>query len=151
MTNARSARDWVANALGATAVADHFVAVSTRLDKVAEFGIERDRCSAFGIGSAVGTRSGQASASCWRSQLAPTFMETCSAEARTSTITSAKRQIENNFPCCWDCFRSGTAISSTIPRRPAIPVRPTSVRFPAYLQQRQMESNGKSVDRRGGG
>lgn len=54
MTNAQSARAWIAAALGEHAVSDHFAAVSTRLDKVAEFGIEADRV--FGFWDWVGGR-----------------------------------------------------------------------------------------------
>ncbi|MCB1544892.1 MAG: glucose-6-phosphate isomerase, partial [Rhodoblastus sp.] len=54
MANAASARKFVADALGEAAVADHFAAVSTRLDKVAEFGIRPDRV--FGFWDWVGGR-----------------------------------------------------------------------------------------------
>ena len=54
MTNAASARSWIAGALGEAAVGDHFAAVSTRLDKVAEFGIEAGRV--FGFWDWVGGR-----------------------------------------------------------------------------------------------
>src|SRR5580692_12325504 len=54
MTNARSARAWVSSALGEGAVSDHFAAVSTKLDKVAEFGIDPGRV--FGFWDWVGGR-----------------------------------------------------------------------------------------------
>ena len=54
MTNARSARAAVASALGEAAVPDHFCAVSTQLDKIAEFGIKDDRV--FGFWDWVGGR-----------------------------------------------------------------------------------------------
>ncbi len=54
MANAASARKWVAEALGEAAVGDHFAAVSTKLDKVAAFGIEPDRV--FGFWDWVGGR-----------------------------------------------------------------------------------------------
>src|SRR5271169_485562 len=47
MTNAQSAREWISAALGAEAVSDHFAAVSTKLDKVAEFGIQAGRVFGF--------------------------------------------------------------------------------------------------------
>ena len=68
MTNAASARAWIGGALGEAAVGDHFAAVSTQLDKVAEFGIEATACSASGTGSAAAIRSGRASACRWRSR-----------------------------------------------------------------------------------
>jgi glucose-6-phosphate isomerase len=54
MTNAASARAWIGGALGEAAVGDHFAAVSTQLDKVAEFGIAADRV--FGFWDWVGGR-----------------------------------------------------------------------------------------------
>src|SRR5580692_601181 len=54
MTNAASARAWIAAALGEAAVGDHFAAVSTQLDKVAQFGIEPGRV--FGFWDWVGGR-----------------------------------------------------------------------------------------------
>ena len=54
MTNARTARRWIVDALGETAVPAHFVAVSTALDKVAAFGIAPDRV--FGFWDWVGGR-----------------------------------------------------------------------------------------------
>ena len=54
MTNAASARAWIAGALGEAAVGDHFAAVSTQLDKVAQFGIAAERV--FGFWDWVGGR-----------------------------------------------------------------------------------------------
>src|SRR5207302_8675557 len=54
MTNARTARVWVATALGEGAVGDHFAAVSTNLEKVREFGIDADQV--FGFWDWVGGR-----------------------------------------------------------------------------------------------
>ena len=54
MTNARTARAWIAQGLGEAAVHDHFAAVSTDLDKVAEFGIQPTRV--FGFWDWVGGR-----------------------------------------------------------------------------------------------
>ena len=54
MTNARTARAWIAQGVGEAAVGDHFAAVSTQLDKVAEFGIQPTRV--FGFWDWVGGR-----------------------------------------------------------------------------------------------
>ena len=54
MTNAASARAWIASALGEDAVGHHFAAVSTKLDLVAKFGIQSDRV--FGFWDWVGGR-----------------------------------------------------------------------------------------------
>ncbi len=62
MTNAATARKFIADALGEEAVKHHFCAVSTALDKVAAFGIDSDRFSVSGTGSADVTPSGPPSA-----------------------------------------------------------------------------------------
>src|SRR5690606_24548702 len=54
LTNARTARTWLVDALGEAAVADHFVAVSTNAERVAEFGIDTDNM--FGFWDWVGGR-----------------------------------------------------------------------------------------------
>jgi glucose-6-phosphate isomerase len=54
LTNARTARAWLVDALGEAAVADHFVAVSTNAERVAEFGIDTDNM--FGFWDWVGGR-----------------------------------------------------------------------------------------------
>mgnify|MGYP000455827652 CR=1 FL=1 len=54
LTNARTARTWLVDALGEEAVADHFVAVSTNAERVAEFGI--DTANMFGFWDWVGGR-----------------------------------------------------------------------------------------------
>ncbi|MEP3304320.1 MAG: glucose-6-phosphate isomerase, partial [Roseibium sp.] len=54
MTNAQTARRWIAETLGEEAVGDHFAAVSTALDKVSDFGIQEDRV--FGFWDWVGGR-----------------------------------------------------------------------------------------------
>ena len=62
MTNADTARRWIAGALGEAAVGAHFAAISTALDKVAAFGIAPTASSASGTGSAGAIRSGRRSA-----------------------------------------------------------------------------------------
>src|SRR5277367_4541043 len=108
MTNARSAREWISSALGAEAVSDHFDAVSTKLDKVAEF-------EEFLRGGSEVDRH---------------FREA---------------PIDRNIPMLmgllsvWNRNILGHASHAVIPYDQRMG------RFPAYLQQLQMESNGKSV------
>jgi glucose-6-phosphate isomerase len=57
LTNARTARAWLVDALGESAVADHFVAVSTNAERVEEFGIDTDNMFGSGTGWVAATRS----------------------------------------------------------------------------------------------
>ncbi len=62
MTNAQTARKWIAGTLGEEAVGDHFAAVSTALDKVARLALTKTASSVSGTGSAAGIPSGRPSA-----------------------------------------------------------------------------------------
>ena len=133
------------DALGEGAVGDHFAAVSTRLDKVAEFGIEPTACSASGTGSAGAIRSGRASACRSPSPSAPSIIWSSCTAATTSTGISATAPIDDNIPMLmgllgvWNRNVLGHASQAVIPYDQRL------ARFPAYLQQLQMESNGKGV------
>ena len=149
MTNARSARAWIVHALGESAVADHFAAVSTRLDKVAEFGIEATRV--FGFWDWVGGRY-----SVWSSIGLPLAI-TIGSEAFLEFLHGGydidrhfqEAPIAANIPVLmgllsvWNRNVLGHAAQAVIPYDQRLG------RFPAYLQQLQMESNGKSVRRDG--
>lgn len=145
MTNARSARQWIVNAVGSTAVADHFAAVSTKLDKVAEFGIDADRV--FGFWDWVGGRY-----SIWSSIGLPLAIS-IGADAYLEFLAGGcdidrhfrEAPIDKNIPMLmgllsiWNRNILGHASQAVIPYDQRLG------RFPAYLQQLQMESNGKSV------
>jgi glucose-6-phosphate isomerase len=145
MTNARSARAWIAGALGEGAVGDHFAAVSTRLDKVAEFGIEAHRV--FGFWDWVGGRY-----SIWSSIGLPLAIA-IGAEQFTEFLSGGYEidrhfcdaPVALNIPILmgllsvWNRNILGHASLAVIPYDQRLG------RFPAYLQQLQMESNGKSV------
>jgi glucose-6-phosphate isomerase len=145
MTNARSARAWIAGALGEGAVADHFAAVSTRLDKVAEFGIESNRI--FGFWDWVGGRY-----SIWSSIGLPVAIAI--GPEQFTEFLAGGHEIDRHF--------CATPVTQNIPMlmgllsvwnrnilghasQAVIPYDQRLGRFPAYLQQLQMESNGKSV------
>jgi glucose-6-phosphate isomerase len=145
MTNAQSARSWIANALGEAAVGDHFAAVSTRLDKVAEFGIEAGRV--FGFWDWVGGRY-----SVWSSiglpltiAIGPQHFEAFLAGGHEIDRHFRSAPIAENIPMLmglisvWNRNILGYASQAVIPYDQRLS------RFPAYLQQLQMESNGKSV------
>jgi glucose-6-phosphate isomerase len=149
MTNARSARAWIVHALGEAAVADHFAAVSTRLDKVAEFGVEATRV--FGFWDWVGGRY-----SVWSSIGLPLAIATGS-EAFLEFLRGGhdvdrhfqETPLARNIPVLmgllsvWNRNVLGHAAQAVIPYDQRLQ------RFPAYLQQLQMESNGKGVTRAG--
>jgi glucose-6-phosphate isomerase len=149
MTNARSARAWIVNALGENAVNDHFAAVSTQLDKVAEFGIDPTRV--FGFWDWVGGRY-----SVWSSIGLPVAIA-IGAEQFTDFLRGGhdidlhfrQAPAAQNIPLLmgllsvWNRNVLGHAAQAVIPYDQRLG------RFPAYLQQLQMESNGKHVDRAG--
>jgi glucose-6-phosphate isomerase len=149
MTNAASARAWIAGALGEAAVSDHFAAVSTQLDKVAQFGIEAGRV--FGFWDWVGGRY-----SLWSSiglplaiAIGPEQFEEFLRGGYEIDRHFRDAPILQNIPMLmgllgvWNRNVLGHASQAVIPYDQRLS------RFPAYLQQLQMESNGKSVQRDG--
>ncbi len=145
MTNAGSARAWIAGALGEAAVADHFAAVSTQLDKVSKFGIEATRV--FGFWDWVGGRY-----SVWSSiglplviAIGPEQFEEFLAGGEDIDKHFRSAPMAQNIPMLmglisvWNRNILGHASQAVIPYDQRLS------RFPAYLQQLQMESNGKSV------
>jgi glucose-6-phosphate isomerase len=145
MTNAATARAWIAQGVGEGAVHDHFAAVSTQLDKVAEFGIEPTRV--FGFWDWVGGRY-----SIWSSIGLPLaiaigpdrFIEFLRGGYEVDQHFR-EAPIARNIPMLmgllsvWNRNILGHATHAVIPYDQRMQ------RFPAYLQQLQMESNGKSV------
>jgi glucose-6-phosphate isomerase len=152
MTNARSARDWVLAGLGGeqTAIARHFVAVSTNAEKVAEFGI--DTANMFGFWEWVGGRYSMDSAIGLSTMLAIGPERFGQMLAGFHAIDEHFRQapLERNLPvligllAVWygDFFGAQTI--------GVMPYEQYLKRFPAYLQQLTMESNGKHVTLAGG-
>ncbi len=149
MTNAASARAWIVQKLGEKAVSDHFAAVSTKLDKVAAFGIESSRV--FGFWDWVGGRY-----SIWSSIGLPLAILIGPAHFREFLLGGHEidthfktAPIEANIPLLmglisvWNRNILGHAAQAVIPYDQRLG------RFPAYLQQLQMESNGKGVDLQG--
>jgi len=145
MTNAAAARQLVAEKLGEAAVADHFCAVSTDLEKVAAFGIKPDRI--FGFWDYVGGRL-----SVW-SSIGLSVAIGIGAEKFEKLLLGGQdidthfrdTPLEKNGPVLmallgiW--YRNIWGYAS----HAVIPYDQRMARFPAYLQQLEMESNGKSV------
>jgi glucose-6-phosphate isomerase len=147
MTNAQSARDWTLRGLGgdAKAVAQHFVAVSTNAAKVSEFGI--DTANMFGFWDWVGGRYSMDSAIGLSTMLAigPEHFQVMLDGFHQMDEHFRTAPFERNLPvllgllAVWynDFFGAQTVA--------VLPYEQYLKRFPAYLQQLTMESNGKHV------
>ncbi len=150
MTNAETARKWIIRALGKEAVKNHFAAVSTALDKVAAFGIESDRV--FGFWDWVGGRY-----SLW-SAIGLPIMIAIGAMRFREFLAGAhemdehflKTPIQKNLPALLGLVGYWHRVTCKYPARAIIPYDQRLARLPAYLQQLDMESNGKSVTLSGG-
>jgi glucose-6-phosphate isomerase len=147
MTNANSAREWALKGLGGdeSAIAKHFVAVSTNGEKVKAFGI--DTANMFGFWDWVGGRYSMDSAIGLSSMLAigPENFEALLAGFHEIDEHFRTAPLEKNLPvllgllAVWynDFFGAQTVA--------ILPYENYLKRFPAYLQQLTMESNGKHV------
>jgi glucose-6-phosphate isomerase len=146
LTNAHSARDWVIGQLGdEAAVAKHFVAVSTNAEKVAAFGI--DTANMFGFWDWVGGRYSMDSAIGLSTMLAvgPEAFREMLAGFHAMDEHFRTAPLGENLPvlmgllAVWygDFFGAQTV--------GVMPYEQYLKRFPAYLQQLTMESNGKHV------
>jgi glucose-6-phosphate isomerase len=147
LTNATSARNWVLDQLGGdeTAIAKHFVAVSTNAQKVAAFGI--DTANMFGFWDWVGGRYSMDSAIGLSTMIAigPDNFERMLAGFRLMDEHFRTSPLAHNLPvlhgllCVWYNGFFGAQTWGVMPYDQYLK------RFPAYLQQLTMESNGKSV------
>jgi glucose-6-phosphate isomerase len=146
MTNAHTARDWALNALGdEAAIAKHFVAVSTNAEGVSEFGIDTDNM--FGFWEWVGGRYSMDSAIGLSTMIAigPERFAEMLAGFHAVDEHFLQTPLERNLPALmgllavWyrDFFGAQTV--------GVFPYDQYLKRFPAYLQQLTMESNGKHV------
>ncbi|TRL42107.1 glucose-6-phosphate isomerase [Rhizobium straminoryzae] len=145
MTNAASARAFIADALGESAVKHHFAAVSTALDKVAAFGIDSDRI--FGFWDWVGGRYSIWSAIGLPLMLAigPKNFEDFLAGAHAMDTHFREAPVRQNLPALLGLLGYYHRNVLNYPSRAILPYDQRLSRFPAYLQQLDMESNGKGV------
>ena len=145
MTNAASARRWLVDRLGEAAVAAHFAAVSTALPKVAAFGIAADRT--FGFWDWVGGRYSLASAIGLPLMIAigPDRFQAFLDGAAAMDAHFRDAPDGENLPVLLGLVGLWHRIACGYPSRAVIPYDQRLARFPAYLQQLDMESNGKSV------
>jgi glucose-6-phosphate isomerase len=147
MTNAGSAREWILAGLGGDikAVASHFVAVSTNADKVSAFGI--DTANMFGFWDWVGGRYSMDSAIGLSTMIAigPKNFSDLLAGFHSMDEHFRTAPLEKNLPVLlgllavwYNDFFGAQSIA-------VLPYEQYLKRFPAYLQQLTMESNGKSI------
>ncbi len=145
MTNAATARAWLAKALGNDAVPDHFAALSTNLKACAEFGIKSDRI--FGFWDWVGGRYSVWSAIGLPVAIAVGFdnFQAFLKGAYEMDQHFLKTRLDKNLPVIMGLlgvwYRNAWGFST----HTVLPYDQRLSRFAAYLQQQDMESNGKSV------
>jgi len=146
LTNARTARDWLLGALGdPQAVGRHFVAVSTNVQKVAEFGI--DPANMFEFWDWVGGRYSYDSA------IGLTLMVAIGPERFHEMLAGfhaidehfRTAPFERNLPVLLGLLGVWYTDFLGAETHAVLPYSQYLWRFPAYLQQLDMESNGKSV------
>lgn len=157
LTNARLARDWLWRSLVAAgaiedsedgrsdAVAKHFVAVSTALDKVAAFGIDPE--NAFGFWDWVGGRYSVDSAigTSLAIAIGPDAFAELLAGFHAMDEHFRTTPLESNVPVLMGLLNVWYVNFRDAHTHAVLPYAQQLHRFPAYLQQLTMESNGKSV------
>ena len=145
LTNAASARRWLTDALGDEAVARHFVAVSTNQAAVTEFGI--DAANMFEMWDWVGGRYSLDSA------IGLSLMAAIGAERFEEMLNGmrivdehfASEPLNRNVPALAGLIAVWYRTFCGLSTRAVLPYSQALRRFTAYLQQLDMESNGKRV------
>jgi glucose-6-phosphate isomerase len=147
MTNANTAREWLLRGLGGdpAAVAKHFVAVSTNAEKVSAFGI--DTANMFGFWDWVGGRYSLDSAIGLSSMIAigPQNFRDMLEGFRRMDEHFRTAPFEKNLPALMGLFGLWHNDFFDAQTVAVLPYEQYLKRFPAYLQQLTMESNGKHV------
>lgn len=145
LTNAKVARGWLTERLGDDAVSRHFVAVSTNAERVAEFGI--DTANMFGFWDWVGGRYS------FDGAIGLSLMIAIGGEAFREMLAGFREvdehfrsaPFEANMPVLMGLLGVWYTDFFGAQTRAVLPYSQRLSRFPAYLQQLTMESNGKSV------
>ena len=150
LTNARMCRAWLLEQLGSDvdaeqAVARHFVAVSTALDKVADFGIDPE--NAFGFWDWVGGRYSLDSAigTSLVVAIGPERFAELLAGMHAMDEHFRTAPLERNVPVLMGLLNVWYSAFHDAQTHAVLPYAQLLHRFPAYLQQLTMESNGKGV------
>jgi glucose-6-phosphate isomerase len=149
MTNAESARGWIAAALGEAAVTDHFAALSTNIPRCKGFGIAEDRI--FGFWDWVGGRY-----SVWSAIGLPVAIAIGSERFRQFLAGGHAMDahfrtapLAQNLPVIMGLIGVWYRNILHFPTHAVIPYDQRLSRFAAHLQQLDMESNGKRVKKDG--
>src|SRR5580704_9781587 len=148
-TNANAARAWIVGALGEKAAGSHFVAVSTNAEAMDKFGIAPDH--RFTMWDWVGGRYSVWSAIGLIAELVigserfEEFLKGASNMDRHFT----EAPFEKNLPVLMGCLGVWNRTFLNLPTLAVLPYDQRLARLPAYLQQLEMESNGKSVSLKG--
>jgi glucose-6-phosphate isomerase len=145
MTNARTARAWIVEALGEAAVAHHFAALSAAVPKAEAFGIPAGRV--FGFWDWVGGRY-----SVWSAiglpvmiSIGPAAFGAFLAGARDMDQHFCSAPPDRNLPMLLGLLNVWQRAVCGYPTRAILPYDQRLQRLPAFLQQLEMESNGKRV------
>ncbi len=145
LTNANSARSWVATQLGEENVSAHFAAISTAVDKVQAFGISADRI--FGYWDWVGGRY-----SIWGAiglsvmiAIGPKRFEEFLNGAHAMDQHFQNAPLDQNLPVLLGLVGIWHSNICSYKTRALLPYDQRLARFPAYVQQLDMESSGKTV------
>ncbi|MEL6643434.1 MAG: glucose-6-phosphate isomerase [Pseudomonadota bacterium] len=145
MTNAETARDWLAATVGQDNAGGHFAALSSAVDKTAAFGIAEDRV--FGFEDWVGGRY-----SMW-GPIGLSLMIGIGADAFRAFLRGGQA-MDTHFRAAEPLENLPVMLAVTgiwhhqgcgYPTRAVLPYEQRLARLPAYLQQLEMESNGKGV------
>ncbi len=151
MTNAHTARDWIIQGLGSTdAIGKHFAALSTNSQAVKEFGIDPEQ-DMFEFWDWVGGRYSVCSA------IGLPLMISIGSSAFAQFLTGFRDMdthfrespLERNLPVLLAAMGIWYRNFFNAESQAILPYDQYLQRFPAYLQQTDMESNGKSVNRQG--
>lgn len=145
LTNAQTVRAWLAQTLGEDHVGKHLAALSTNAEATAAFGIQEDRV--FGFWDYVGGRYSLWSAIGLPLALAigATRFEAFLAGAHAMDAHFASAHLADNLPVILALIGVWRRNALGLVGHAVIPYEERLARFPAYLQQMDMESNGKSV------
>lgn len=149
LLNARTARQWVVAALGEKATNRHFVAVSTNLKAVEAFGIDKDHI--FPLWDWIGGRFSLWSAVGLSIMLAigATHFDTLCDGAAAMDAHFHTAPLTQNMPVLLALLGIWQRNFLNAPALAVLPYSERLAELPHYLQQLDMESNGKSVDRNG--
>lgn len=143
LSNARSARSWLVERLGEKAVSSHFVAISTNSEEVARFGI--DPSNMFGFWDWVGGRYSMDSAIglSLMITIGPQRFREMLSGFRSIDIHFRNTPIGRNVPALLGLVGIWYRNFLGLETHAVLPYSNDLARFPAYLQQLDMESNGK--------